>query len=51
MGRLLKYRTKEEKNEAQRQWSRNYYYKNKKNIDDKSKRKYWMDKFKKEGLL
>lgn len=40
MGRLKKYNTLEDKKEAQRSWSRKYYWKNKKSIDKKANRKY-----------
>lgn len=40
MGRMKKYNTEEEKKQAQRVWSQNYYRKNKKQIDEKAKSRY-----------
>lgn len=40
MGRLRKYKTEEEKREAQKKWSKAYYWKNKKTIDEKAKERY-----------
>ena len=46
MGRLKKYKTDEERKEAQRRWSKKYYWKNKEKIDDKNKARYWYKKMK-----
>lgn len=40
MGRTKKYITEEQKQEAQRKWSQNYYSKNKEKIDEKAKTRY-----------
>jgi len=40
MGRKKKYFTKEEKKEAQKQWVREYYCRNKEKLNTKAKEKY-----------
>jgi len=40
MGRIKKHLSEEQKKEAQRKWSQNYYVKNKKEIDEKAKNRY-----------
>jgi len=40
MGRIKKYFTEEERIQNQREYSKTYYWKNKKRIDEKLKRKY-----------
>lgn len=40
MGRTKKYKTEEEKQQAQRRWSRTYYNKNKDKIDEQAKNRY-----------
>jgi len=40
MGRLRKYNTEEESKEAQRQFARNYYWKNKERLDKEAKERY-----------
>lgn len=40
MGRAKKYTTEEERVQAQKNWSHNYYVRNKKAIDEKAKAKY-----------
>jgi hypothetical protein len=40
MGRLRKYNTEEEGKEAQRQFARNYYWKNKERLDKEAKERY-----------
>ena len=44
MGRLRKYNTEEESKEAQRQFARNYYWKNKEKIDIAGREKYQIKK-------
>jgi hypothetical protein len=44
MGRIKKYITEEEKIQAQKEWSKKYYWKNKKQEDEKSKQRYWGNK-------
>jgi len=51
MGRLLKYKTDTEKRESQRRWSLEYYHRNKEKIDEGRKWKYWVEKFRQEGIL
>jgi len=41
MGRLKKYKTEEEKKEAQRLWALEYYYRNKELINKKTMEKYY----------
>lgn len=41
MGRLKKYKTDAEKIEAQRKWAKEYYYRNKKIINEKTMKKYY----------
>lgn len=41
MGRSKKYNTKQEKVEAQRAWSREYYHRNKEKINKKTMEKYY----------
>lgn len=41
MGRLKKFKTEQEKVEAQRNWSREYYYRNKVSINKKVMEKYY----------
>ena len=43
MGRNKKYLSEEQKKEAQRKWSQNYYVKNKKQIDEKARARYNKD--------
>jgi hypothetical protein len=43
MGRNKKYLSEEQKKEAQRKWSQNYYVKNKKQIDEKARARYHQD--------
>lgn len=40
MGRIKKYLTEDEKIQAQKEWSKKYYWKNKKQEDEKSKQRY-----------
>jgi hypothetical protein len=40
MGRLKKYKTEEERRDAQRKWSREYYWRNKERIDEQAKKRY-----------
>lgn len=40
MGRLKKYKTPEEKTQAQREWSKKYYWDNKEQQDEKAKQRY-----------
>lgn len=51
MGRRLKYKTEDEKREVQKKWSLEYYHRNKDKIDKNQKRRYWLDKFTKEGIV
>jgi hypothetical protein len=44
MGRKKKYNTLEQKKEAQREWSRVYYEKNKTKIDEEAKLRYQKNK-------
>ena len=41
MGRLKKYNTDEERADAQRVWSKEYYYRNKEKINKKTMKKYY----------
>ena len=41
MGRLKKYKTEQEKIEAQRNWAKEYYYRNKEKINKKTMEKYY----------
>ena len=41
MGRLKKYKTDQEKIEAQRLWAREYYHRNKELINKKTMEKYY----------
>ena len=41
MGRLKKYKTEDEKKEAQRIWASEYYYRNKDKINKKTMKKYY----------
>lgn len=41
MGRLKKYKTEQEKIEAQRAWAKEYYHRNKKVINKKTMEKYY----------
>ena len=41
MGRLKKYKTEQEKLEAQRIWAKEYYYRNKEIINKKTMEKYY----------
>ena len=41
MGRLKKYKTEQEKTDAQRLWSKEYYYRNKEKINKKTMEKYY----------
>lgn len=40
MGRIKKYLTEEEKIQAQKEWSKKYYWKNKKQEDEKARQRY-----------
>ena len=40
MGRKIKYKTPEEKREAQLKWSQNYYLKNRATVLDKARKRY-----------
>jgi hypothetical protein len=40
MGRIKKYSNKEEKLQAQKRWSKEYYWKNKKQEDAKARERY-----------
>ena len=40
MGRKRKYTSEEEKKEAQRKWSMNYYYKNRAVLQSKARERY-----------
>ncbi len=44
MGRLKKYKTEQEKIEAQRIWAREYYHRNKEIINKKTMKKYYETK-------
>jgi len=46
MGRNKKYISEEEKKEAQREWNRKYYEKNKSDINKKQMIKYYEEKIK-----
>ena len=41
MGRLKKYKTEQEKIEAQRAWAKEYYHRNKEVINKKTMKKYY----------
>jgi len=41
MGRIKKYKTEQEKVEAQRLWAKEYYYRNKEKINKKTMEKYY----------
>ena len=41
MGRLKKYKTEQEKVEAQRIWAKEYYHRNKEKINKKAMEKYY----------
>jgi|LakMenE01Jun11ns_1017448.scaffolds.fasta_scaffold9896983_4 hypothetical protein len=41
MGRLKKYKTEQEKIEAQRAWAKEYYHRNKEVINKKTMEKYY----------
>ena len=41
MGRKPKYKTEEEKREAQKKWANEYYHRNKENINKKAMEKYY----------
>lgn len=41
MGRSKKYKTEQEKTDAQRLWSKEYYYRNKEKINKKTMDKYY----------
>ena len=41
MGRLKKYKTEQEKIEAQRDWAKEYYHRNKEVINKKTMEKYY----------
>ena len=41
MGRLKKYKTEDEKKEAQKKWAKEYYYRNKEKINKKAMEKYY----------
>lgn len=41
MGRLKKYKTEQEKVEAQNNWAKEYYYRNKEVINKKAMEKYY----------
>ena len=40
MGRLRKYNSKEERTEAQRKWSMEYYYRNRATLQAKARERY-----------
>tara|TARA_B100000214_G_scaffold293784_1_gene223498 strand:- start:452 stop:631 length:180 start_codon:yes stop_codon:yes gene_type:complete len=40
MGRRIKYNTKEEKREAQKKWSREYYHRNRAVLQAKARERY-----------
>ena len=44
MGRHKKYKTENEKSEAQRRWQREHYYRNKERISKERMRKYYEEK-------
>jgi hypothetical protein len=44
MGRIKKYLTKEEKFQAQKEWSKKYYWKNKEQEDEKARQRYQNNK-------
>jgi len=46
MGRKKKYNTEEEKVQAQREWNKKYYEKNKLHINDKKMEEYYETKIK-----
>ena len=41
MGRIKKYKTEQEKVEAQRLWAKEYYHRNKEKINKKTMEKYY----------
>ncbi|CAB4159916.1 hypothetical protein UFOVP723_12 [uncultured Caudovirales phage] len=41
MGRIKKYKTEQEKVEAQRLWAKEYYYRNKEKINKKTMERYY----------
>jgi hypothetical protein len=41
MGRFKKYKTDEEKKEAQKNWAKEYYHRNKLKINEKTMEKYY----------
>lgn len=51
MGRKPKYKTDEERKEAQRKWAREYYHRNKDKINKRSMEKYYERKNKMEKKL
>jgi hypothetical protein len=44
MGRIKKYNTPEEKLQAQKEWSKKYYWDNKEKADKNAKERYWKRK-------
>lgn len=44
MGRLKKYKTEKEKQDAQKKWAIDYYYRNKEKINKKTMEKYYEKK-------
>lgn len=46
MGRKKKYKTEEEQKEAQRKWNREYYERNKSDINKRKMEKYYESKIK-----
>jgi hypothetical protein len=44
MGRIKKYLTEEEKIQAQKDWSKKYYWKNKEQEDEKARQRYQTSK-------
>ncbi len=46
MGRIKKYKTEEERIQKQLEYSKTYYWKNKKQIDEKVKQRYYKNKSK-----
>ena len=42
MGRLKKYKTEQEKVDAQRLWAKEYYHRNKEKINKKTMEKYYV---------
>ena len=51
MGRIVKYKTDEDRRLAQLRWAKEYYWRNKNKIDEKNKRRYWISILKSENLI